>query len=297
MNLRSLLRQPWLTIAFHEREARWTVGARGRISSSGQIPLPAGLENDGVITDPERAGAMLREAPDFRGSARMQVLIALPAQRSVFRHLDLPVIEGKKFDELVGREIRRELPMLADNAHVSWARAGDAGGRTRIFVAGVARDVLDSHVAAVRAAGLTPVAADLRVIAAARAVGATDSIIANVEEDEIEIGIFRHGVPAIIRYVRMSARHGEPDWTAQLGEELARTLKFYRDSHKDDLLIDQLPISLVGGAARDAILGQEIGAATGFALAMPELKLRVVPEQETVRFAANVGLALKDLAA
>ncbi len=297
MNLRRLLRQPLLTVAFHEREVRWTIGPIGAIASSGYVPLPPGMVNDGVVIDSQAAGMVLRESPGFAGNGRMRVAIALPAQRSVFRQLEIPILPRKQFNELVEREIRRELPTVVENAYVSWQRTGERDGNALVFIVGVARDVLDSHAAAAWAAGLRPQSADLRVIAAARAVGAVDSIIAHVEDLEVELGIFRDGIPWIIRNISMSSPCGEPAWTEQLSAELGRTLKYFRDSHREDTTIDGVPVSFVGGAARFAVMAAEISASTGHAVSMPPLRLSVSPEQETAAFASNIGLALKDLAA
>jgi hypothetical protein len=78
---------------------------------------------------------------------------------------------------------------------------------------------------------------------------------------------------------------------------LGRTLKYFRDSHRDDTVLDGIPVSFVGGSARFAIMAAEIGAATGHEISMPPLRLSITPEQETTAFASNIGLALKDLAA
>ena len=297
MNLRGITRQPVLSVAFLEGEVRWTVGPRGRVSSSGRCPLPAGLLDDGVILDPEVAGEALKSAPGFKGGRRMRTIVGLPAQRSVFRQLELPSLSAKQFANMAEHEIRREMPMLADNAYVSWSRTGDRETTSLIFVVGVARDVLDSHVAAVQHAGLVPVAADLCVIAAARAIGASDCILASVEEASIEICVMLAGVPAIIRHVTMSQPSDSAGWTEQLGEELARTLKFYRDSHREDTSLDALPISFIGAAASRALLSGQIGAATAHELALPALNLKITPEQDASRFVANVGLSMKSLAA
>lgn len=297
MNLRKLLRQPLLTVAFHEREVRWTIGQPGAIAESGRVPLPPRMVNDGLVADASAAGVVLRESPGFAGRGRMQVAIALPAQRSVFRQLEIPMLPGKQFDELVEREIRRELPMVVENAYVSWQKTGERDGNAVVFVVGVARDVLDSHTAAAWAAGLRPQSADLRVIAAARAVGATDAIIAHVEDLEVELGIFRDGVPSIIRNIAMASPCGDPAWTEQLTSELGRTLKYFRDSHRDDTLLDGVPVSFVGGSARFAVMADGIAASIGHEVAMPPLRLSTMPEQETTAFASNIGLALKDLAA
>ncbi|MHB8376649.1 MAG: type IV pilus biogenesis protein PilM [Dehalococcoidia bacterium] len=297
MNLRSILRQPLLTIAIHEREARWTLGHAGVIATCGRVRLAPGLVSDGVILEPATAGAVLRAAPDFPGRGRMQVVIALPAQRSVFRTIEVPAVRGRAFDELAEREVRREMPMLAENAYVSWKRTGEGDGKVQLFVVGVARDVLDSHVAATHEAGLHPFSADLRVIAAARAAGAPDCIIANIEDEESEIAIVRGGVPAIVRVVAMSAPRGSSSWLEQVAEELARTVKFYRDAHRDDQVFDALPISMVGGAAQQAALGGDVATATGHSVEVAELLLAVAAEADAASFAVNVGLALKERAA
>lgn len=295
MNIRSLLKQPVLTISFHTNEARWTLGRAGDVAASGRVRLPKGATEDGVIVEPDAIGELLRNTPDFPGRGRMQVALALPAQRTVFRVLEVPRVEGKKFAEMVEREIRREMPMLADNAHISWQRMPDRENKAIVFVVGAARDIVDSHVAAAKAAGLHPQSADLRVIAAARAIGAANCVIANVEDDEAEIAIFRDGMPNIVRHIDMVADAAE--WSRQLAEELARTLKFYRDTHRDDDLASSIPISFVGDASQRALLAPEIGEQTGHPTELPRLRLVVSPEQETPAFAANVGLALKDIAA
>jgi Tfp pilus assembly PilM family ATPase len=225
-----------------------------------------------------------------------RVIVALPAQRSVFRQIEVPALRGKHLGELIEREVRREMPMLAENAHVSWTIAGERRDAVSVFVVGAARDVLDSHVAAVRAAGMAPEAVDLRVLAAARSIGAEDAIVANVEDTEVEIAILRSGIPSIIRHVAMVSDSSDA-WNDQLASELARTLKFYRDSHRDDDVVAHLPISFVGGAARRAILAEQVTAATGNPVAMPPLRIQLSPEDQTISYAANIGLALKEIAA
>lgn len=295
MNLRSLLLQPLLTVVFHEREVRWTLGRARRIAAHGRAPLPPGMIDDGVIVDALAAGLCLRETPGFPRGRRFQVVSALPAQRAVLRQLDLPSLPERQFAELVQREVRREIPILAENAYVTWTPVAERDGRTSVFVVGIARDVLDSHVAALRAAGLRPQAIDLRLVAAARAVGGRDAIIANVERDEIELGIFRDGVPAIVRFVPLSMAEGDERWRMQVAEELARTIKFYRDSHRDDEAVDRMPITLVGAAAALASRA-DLTAATGHDARLPHVRLALDDGADALAFASNAGLVLKEAA-
>lgn len=296
MNIRALLRQPVLTIAFHPGEARWTVGSRGAVRASGRIPLPDTAMSDGVVLDPQAVGDILRNDPAFPGAFRMQVALALPAQRTVFRTIEIPQLKGKHFAELAEREVRREMPMASDNAYLSWSRAGERDGKAVLFVVAVARDIMDSHVAAARAAGLHPQAADLRIIAAARAIGDADCVVACVEDAEVEIAIFRDGLPVIVRHVGLNHSHGNDAWLRQLGEELARTLKFYRDTHRDDPVAAGLPITFVGDAAGEAMRSEEVRDLTDRTAVLPPLRLPI-DDKDAGGFAANVGLALKDIAA
>ena len=298
MSIRSVLQPPLLTLALHDGETRWTCGHGPNITSFGSVALAPGRLADGVVVEPAAAARALLGAPDFPRARRSRSVIALPAQRSIVRRLAVPSLTGKQFAELVDREVRREMPMLADNAYVAWQRTGDrADGTTNIFVAGVARDVLDSHLATARAAGLHPIAADLRIIAAARAFGAPDSIVASIEDGHLELVILREGVPDLIRYVALARDADDGAWGAQVTEELARTLKFYRDSHREDDRVDSLPVMLVGGSAGRALLVAPLAASIGHEVAMPELRHASLEEGERVRFAANIGLALKDVAA
>jgi Tfp pilus assembly PilM family ATPase len=297
VNIRALLRQPVLTLAFYAGEARWTLGQPGHLSAAGRVPLPAGLLSDGVLLDPALAGRLLREAPDFPGHARMQVLVALPAHRSVLRQLSVPPLRGKLLDQLIEREIRRELPVLAEGAHVAWQITARGEKRAEVFVVAVARDVLESHLVTLREAGLPPLAFDLAIIAAARATGEGDCVVATVDEHEAELAIFLRGVPVIVRCVSLVEPAGRPEGAAQLAEEVERTLKFFRDSHKDDPLPADAPIALLGSAAHSAALAGRIAEVTGRAAAPPPLLLAVTPPQEAAAFAVNAGLALKELAA
>jgi Tfp pilus assembly PilM family ATPase len=296
MRLQRLIWQRALTIAFHDDEVRWTSGRNGAIKEFGALPLPSGLVADGAITHPEAAGKVLAAA-GVRANALTQVIIAVPAHRSVQRRIDIPARAGKQFGEMVEREIRREMPMLADNAYVSWARGDERDGQVAVLVIGIARDVLDSHTAAATAAGLRPYAADLRVIAAARAIGEANCIIALVEDGGLELGIFGRGIPAIIRSAGLPADADDAAWGDQLSAEIGRTLKFYRDSHREDDVISRTPISFAGAAAPRALLTADIAAATGHDVALPRLKIMPPREDDAPRFATNIGLALKELAA
>jgi type IV pilus assembly protein PilM len=297
VNIRALLHQPVLTLAFYQGELRWTVGQPCHVSAAGSVAMPDGLLSDGALLDPAAAGRLVREAPDFPGRARMQVVAALPAQRSVLRQLTVPPLRGKLLNQLIEREIRRELPVLAEGAHVAWRVTKQTEERTEVFVVAVARDVLDSHVVALREAGLPPLALDLGIIAAARATGEGDCVLAGVEEREAELGIFLRGVPVIVRYVSLVEPAGRPDGAAQLAEEIERTLKFFRDSHRDDPLPDGAPVSLLGRGARSPGLAERIAQVTGRAASPAPLLLPVAPPAESEAFAVNVGLALKELAA
>lgn len=295
MNFRRFTRQPVLTLACYSDAVRWSLGPAGQIHQAGEVPLPEGLVSDGLVHDPAAVARLLRDDSAFPGSSRHRVVLGIPANRTVLRQLFVPPIDDKRLNELVQREIRREMPMLHENAHVSWTAVARAADRITIFVAGVAKDVLTSHVATAHAAGLSPESADLRIVAAARALGAPDAIIAHVEGAELEVAVVRGGVPVIVRTV--TSIGGREAWPSQVAEELTRTTKYYRDSHRsDEARADVLPVAFTGSASADLVIGG-IGSMLEQDVSMPQPMLQLPDESRAARFSVNAGLAMKELAA
>jgi hypothetical protein len=295
MNFRRFTRQPVLTLVCYSDAARWSLGPAGQVHQAGEVPLPEGLVSDGIVHQPAAVAKLLREDGAFPGSPRHRVVLGIPANRTVLRQLSVPPIDEKRLDELVQREIRRELPMLHENAHVSWTSVARSADRITIFVAGVAKDVLASHVATAHAAGLSPESADLRIVAAARALDVPDAIVAHAEGTELEVAVVRRGVPVIVRTV--TSIGGRDAWPSQVAEELTRTIKYYRDSHRaDDMPSTALPVAFTGAASADLVIGG-IGSMLEQEVSMPQPILHLPDESRAARFSVNAGLAMKELAA
>jgi type IV pilus assembly protein PilM len=153
------------------------IGANGArsVSQVAIAPLAGGVIKEGEVVDPEALAAALRSLfaeHDLSKSVRLGVA----NQRVAVRTFRLPLIEEPgELETAVRFQAQENLPMPLDQAvldHQVVSRfSNDDGTRGMEVIAVAARkDMLNTLLAAVRAAGLKPVGVDLSAFALIRAL-------------------------------------------------------------------------------------------------------------------------------
>lgn len=106
------------------------------------------------------AGIAAVDAESLRGALKQcgveggRAILLIQRGQALLRDLDLP--EGTP-DELVAMvrfQVEREMPLPIDQIRYSYIETGRAGGRVRVQVVAVPRDILDPAIAAVEGAGV-----------------------------------------------------------------------------------------------------------------------------------------------
>jgi type IV pilus assembly protein PilM len=137
-------------------------------------PLPDDVLHDGEVVDPLGLSTALRELfAEHKLGKRVRIGVA--NQRVVMRTIDLPPLtDAKQLASAVRFQAQEQIPMPLDQAvfeHQSLGIIGTADGpKARVALVAARRDMVDSLVAAVRAAGLRPAGVDLSAFALIRAV-------------------------------------------------------------------------------------------------------------------------------
>jgi type IV pilus assembly protein PilM len=136
--------------------------------------LPPGLMRDGLVTDPERLAAELRELFAEHGfSKRVRVGLATP--RTVLRVIDLPPLEEKDVRAALMMQAQERIPMPLDRAVMDFQTVGlvdtPEGRRLRVIVVATEREGVEPLLDALRRAGLKPEGIDLSIFAVIRALG------------------------------------------------------------------------------------------------------------------------------
>jgi hypothetical protein len=78
-----------------------------------------------------------------------------------------------------------------------------------------------------------------------------------------------------------------------VAEELARTLTFYNDGHREEPLDDNMPVYLAGEGLRESGADSAVESLTGHPVASWRPPIDPVPGLPTDTYAVNLGLLLK----
>ena len=162
---------------------------------------------------------------------------------------------------------------------------------------GVPRDVIDTEVRALRAAGVNPRILDLKSIALARAVNKEQALILNINPSSFDIVIVTNGIPEVMRAIAWQQEDlTAEDEAEQLAVELELTVGFYNSHHPGSPLDPATPLLITGQMSRDLTLMERLQARAGYPIE-PLAPLLECPEHMPVsQYAVNIGLALKGTA-
>jgi Tfp pilus assembly PilM family ATPase/Tfp pilus assembly protein PilN len=96
----------------------------------------------------------LRTALKDCGVEGGRVLLLVQRAQALLRDLELPEGSPDELVSMVRFQVERELPLPLDQVHYSYIETGRSGGKVRIQVVAVPREVLDPAVAAIEGAGV-----------------------------------------------------------------------------------------------------------------------------------------------
>jgi type IV pilus assembly protein PilM len=155
------------------------VNGRPAVAGYGIASLPTGVYHEGEVADAEALAEALKALFSERKLSR-DVRLGIANQRVAVRTLFLPPIESA--DELataIRFRAQDEIPMPLEQAVLDWEVIGHRGGpneerRIEVVVVAARRDMLATHLEAVKKAGLRPVGIDLAAFAMIRALADDD---------------------------------------------------------------------------------------------------------------------------
>jgi type IV pilus assembly protein PilM len=147
-------------------------GAAARAAAS--APTPAGMIEEGRITDVPAAGRILRELLQSAGIKTRRAVAAVNGQVALMREVRMPQLPPEEIRQAARFEVERYLPypiaeVTFDTVVVGENREG-ANGRMDVLVVAARTEVLHQHAAALQAAGLEPVVLEVEPLAVVRAV-------------------------------------------------------------------------------------------------------------------------------
>ena len=210
------------------------VGANPSIRKHGQVALPPGVVEGGVVVQPHAVTQALTQLWEEAKFSTNQVRLGVGSSSVLARPLELDWMPQEDLRKSLRYQIEDLLPVPVDDANIDHIYLGEhtlpSDGVSpprrmiRILLIATARDGVDEMVRAVKGAKLQPVGVDLGALAlvrasAAAAPAAPSEAILDIGVDKVTIAIHTRGRPHLIRVI---PNVGSGLITRQLMEETGR---------------------------------------------------------------------------
>lgn len=206
------------------------------ITGLGLARLPEGVIENDVVVDPKALGNAIKALLAEAGIKTKQVTSAIAGQSClVVRVIEVPKMSPSELAETMKWELERQVPWPPDEVIMDYQvlekpdEAPDAKNM-EVLLAVARLEAINSHVQALTAAGLRPVAIDIQPLAAGRALidlgsdEVKDQIVAIVDigATDTELAIFEKGV---LTYPNPQVPIAGLSFTQELAEVLGQTLE------------------------------------------------------------------------
>ena len=162
------------------RAAELTLGKGGAtLERFGQVALPPGAVRDGEVVDSDAVADAVKQLWAQAKFSSKKVVVGVANQKVVVRQVDLPWLPTGELKKALAFQVQDFIPMPVEQAildfHPLEEYTNDGGARMmRVLLVAAARDMVDSALAAVSKAGLTPQMVDLTSFAVLRALVSMD---------------------------------------------------------------------------------------------------------------------------
>lgn len=270
------------------------------------ISLPEDQMSQGVIHRPQEVSEKVSLLLEKTRASTRSLITGITDQRSIHRLLSLPPIDENLLDETVQRKAKQEFALPIDDVDISWKIVERTQDNLKAYVLAIPKEITDSQVETLAVANLRPKVMDTKPLALIRAVNRKNTLIVNLEEYSMAVIIVVEGLPVIVRTVPLESGDLTPEAKLDLlSQELARTTKFYNESHKKNRLPEDTPLYTTGTMfnflrladrlTNSSPLRNRLQERTSYPLQVLKSNLespKILPLPE---YAVNIGLALKAL--
>jgi Tfp pilus assembly PilM family ATPase len=252
---------------------------------------------EGLIRDASGLASAVGDLLRTQKGSRGRIITALDGLRVTARVLKLPRMGKSMYEEAIRREAKRVMPLPEEELCLSWQIIESGEKEQRFFVVGVARNLLQTQIEALKQLRITPHLMEPKAVALARVVNREEALILDIEPEGFEIILATEGIPLLTHRGLWRRGATTPEEKVQhLMHELSRTLKFYSTTYPDKHLDPQTPAFLTGELALNPAISELCHRQTNYAIEPLEPPLDCPPDLPIPQYAVNMGLALKQMA-
>lgn len=220
-----------------------------QITGLGVAPIPPGVVENGVVIDPQLLGGTIKKLLHDSGIKTHCVVSTITGQSSVvIRVITQPKMNDNELAEAMKWEIERQVPFSSSAIQKDYAKIEKPGtppdAQTMDVLLAVAQDsAVDSHLQALKVAGLQPKAIDIQPLATSRALIDSSpaaqqhsiSAIVNVGANTTDVGIYEGG---LLTFPGPPISIGGANFTRAISEFLGVSIEEAERLKKESAAID-----------------------------------------------------------
>ena len=283
-----------VTLSVDSVAVRLLTARGGSVVKWASAPLEPGLLQDGIIQQPEEVGKVIAAIFQEHHIPKNRVVTSIPGAQAIYRIFSLPAMRQEDLDNAVIYQLKRELPLPAEELALGWQLLGTSDRQHQIFAVGIPRDTIGPCVEAFRVADLNPKAIDIKPLALARVAQRPNVVIGNIEIDSIDIVCLLDYAPVIVRslyfpFPAVSAL----EMGQRLTDELHLHVRSYNDNNRQHPIGTNLTAFLTGGGSDYFSLVEALYGTLEFTVERLASPLEHPADFPVEEYATNLGLALK----
>jgi type IV pilus assembly protein PilM len=267
----------------------------GKVIKWANLALDSTIAEDGVFPDPQTLVAAIKQVVTSSGIEAKDVIASVSGLYSINRLLPRASMSGVINQETVMAMTQETVSVPINDLYITWQTIAVSEDEQRIFVVGVPRDIIDTEVRALKAAGIKPRLVEMKPVALARAVDRENALILGIEPSSIDFVVVVESIPVVMR--TMPWTQGDlavEDIVEHLVVNLELTVGFYNSQHPSLPLETDTPLFITGQMSGDLELIEKLKDKVSYPLTLLVSPLEYPAHLPVSQYAVNIGLALKE---
>jgi type IV pilus assembly protein PilM len=211
------------------------------LTNFGQIPLPPGTVQGGVVQDPATVTSALKQLWTACKFATRQVRLGVTNPQLVVREASVSNLPAKVLRKSLAFQVRDMLPLAVEDSLLDFQPLEEPGNGPTIrgLLVAVPKDAVVEAVSAVQHAGLRVVGVDLATFALLRSAAKLDAeveAIVDIGAEVTSVIVHADGEPLIVRTIPRGGKEITASMAARLGisTDEAEALKCRFGLHGDE---------------------------------------------------------------
>ncbi|GIV01359.1 MAG: fimbrial assembly protein [Fimbriimonadales bacterium] len=186
-------------------------GGTFRVLHLGRAPVPEDTVADGVVVDPDALGYAIRDLLRASGISATMANIAVAGPAVVVRTVKMPTMSEDALRKSIRFEAGRYVPSSVEESYIDFEIVShDEEGQMSVLIVAAPRDMVESKVRAIQAAGLDVENVEVEAFAQFRALVEADDLsdfeshvvaLVDVGGQSTEVTVVQHGTFALTRSI------------------------------------------------------------------------------------------------